>query len=301
MRKFLIYIFIFHFFPLFLIAQEGNQAEQLSLAGYTPDGHKKWDLLADVAQIFPGKKDITLKKPKGTLYEKGEPNLHLKATSGTYAPDTGHVFLQEDVHLKTNEGSDLQTSDLFWDSKKSLLKMKNDIQIVKENNMISGKNMTIHKNKNRATIEKNVTLKNFNKHANEHPSVITCSGKMEFNYDEDFVELFDNVSIVDPRLNLRADYMKIFFDRITQKLDRVLCQGNVMINQDLKKAMGEMAEYDVSDGAVYLTGNPKVLKNNHILTAENITFFLNKEEVLCEPSAQLVLFFSEEDRDFFNI
>ncbi len=282
-------------------AQEGNQAELVSLSGYTQEGHKKWDLLAESVEIFPEEDDIDLQSPKGVLYDNGDPEMYLKAQSGTYNPKTGNIFLKENVQMEEISGTKVKTSELYWDSEKAVLEMKNDVEITKNNAVITGRNMRVVKDKNIANLEENVKLKVFGSQATEHPSVITCTGKMEVNYQNNYVEFFDNVVISDPQINLKADYMKVFFDRPSRKLDRVICKGNVAVAQDTKKAMGGMAEYDGLEGVIYLSDHPKVLKDGNILTADNITFFLDSERVVCEPSAQLVLFFPEEDREFFGI
>ena len=123
---------------------------------------------------------------------------------------------------------------------------------------------------------------------------------MEASYANNCIEFFDNVVISDPKINLKADYMKVFFDRPSRRLDRVICEGNVMIVQDARRALGGKAEYDALEKVIYLSQSPKVLKDDHILTADNITFFLDSDRILCEPSAQLVLFLSEENKIFFE-
>lgn len=281
---------------------ESNQAELVTLSGYTPEGHKKWDLLAKSAEIFPGGDDVNLDTPKGTLFEEGDPEMYLDAEKGTYNPKTGNVVLEDNVRMKDVSGAKVKTSHLYWNSEDAVLQMKNNIEMTKDNAVITGRNLKIIKADHTAVLNEKVKLKAFSsQNGAEHPSVITCTGQMEVNYQENFVEFHDDVVISDPKVNLKADYMKVYFDRKSKVLDRVFCEGNVLIVQDTKRAMSGQAEYDALEGFVLLSGSPRVLRDGNVLTADNIMFYLQSERVICKPSAQLVLHLSNEDRDFFEI
>jgi LPS export ABC transporter protein LptC/lipopolysaccharide transport protein LptA len=286
----------------FLCSQEvASQAESVSLSGYTLEGHKKWDLLAQSAEILPGADNINLENPKGILYDNGDPEVYLNSKTGVYNPKTGNILLEENVIMEAVTGAKVETSKLVWDSETVILEMENDIKMIKDNALLTGKGMKVFKDKHLAILKHNAKLKVFNESLNVHPSVITCTGEMEVNYQENFVEFHDNVVISNSQVNLKADYMKVFIDRKSKKLDKVVCKGDVLIVQDTKRALCGQAEYDALEGYILLTENPRIFRDGNILTAEMITFYLEDERVICKPSAQLLLFISDEDREFFEL
>ena len=288
--------------PLFAQTSNGSeQADLVALSSYTASGDKNWDVWAKSASMVPNKEDMILDQPKGVLYEKGGRKLKFQAKEGLYNPNEGDVSLEKDVVLNDFDGSEVRTSKMFWNSKDEILEMKEDVEISKEKSVITGRNLSIEKGKDIGILRENVKIKSLNEDRNLHPSIITCSGKMEVNYKHGYVELFDEVVVSDPHLNLQADYMKVFLDGDTRKVDKVICKGAVRASQDAKRALSDYAEYQVEDEIVYLTGNPRILQDGNVLTGEAITFFLDTQRVVCAPSAQLVLFLSDEDRDFFEL
>ena len=154
MKKIAVWMCLLSLHLTWLWSQESNQAELVSLSNYTHDGHKKWDILAESAEIFPGEDSINLKLPKGSLYEEGSLKMNLEAESGVYNPKTGEVYLKENVQLENISGDKVKTSDLFWDAKQETLEMKNDIEMVKDNVMITGRGMKVYKVSKKTTLQK---------------------------------------------------------------------------------------------------------------------------------------------------
>ncbi len=134
-------------------------------------------------------------------------------------------------------------------------------------------------------------------------TVITCDGPMEVDYGNNIIELKDNVIVRDPKMDMRADYMRVFFAADTRSINKVIAEGRVRFKKDDKQAKSKHAVYNGSDGSVVLTGHPMVKRGMDILKGEKITFFRNDERMLCEPSAQLVFYDSKveqnTDQDWF--
>jgi len=235
------------------------------------------------------------------LYEKGSPNVWIEAKEGIYSPGEENVHLKKEVVVKDADGTTLETKSLDWSSEESVLKTKEDIKLSRGNAVITGRDIEMYKNTNRAMIRENVKIKAFKEDPTQHPSIITCSGEMNANYNENFVEFNNDVVVIDSTVTLKAQYMNVKFSRKNKSLEKVFCSGKVIIIQQDKKAMSDTATYDTLDGVIVLKGNPKVIKEGNILTADTITFYVEDGRVVCEPSAQLVLFPSEEERTFFEL
>ncbi|MFN2352202.1 MAG: LptA/OstA family protein, partial [Kiritimatiellia bacterium] len=69
------------------------------------------------------------------------------------------------------------------------------------------------------------------------------------------------------------------------------------INQRELFATGSHAEYDVVEGRVVLSGNPRVVRGRDILQGEKITFWRDSSRILSEPNARLVIY---SDRDILT-
>jgi len=131
LRIFLFMMILGLFWSLGAYANQGNQAEAITLSGYTPEGQKKWDLSADTAEVFSNR-EINLANPTGVLYEKGSPNVWIEAKEGIYSPGEENVHLKKEVVVKDADGTTLETKSLDWSSEESVLKTKEDIKLCGE-------------------------------------------------------------------------------------------------------------------------------------------------------------------------
>lgn len=132
-------------------------------------------------------------------------------------------------------------------------------------------------------------------------TVITGEGKGDMDYKtEPIVIMRRNVRIRDRDVNIKAHLAKAFFDKETQKLNKVEVYGNVKIKQPKRESLCKKAIYFVGEDKAVLTGKPKIVKGLDLYAAEKITIYDKGERVIFEPKAELVIFASPENASTFG-
>ena len=136
------------------------------------------------------------------------------------------------------------------------------------------------------------------------PTVITCDGALDVEFDNNIAIFHDNVVVKDNRGEVYADLMTVYFKEANRAISLIEAEGNVIIHVDNKIAKSEKAVYKVNEGTLELTGNPRIHEDKNIYAAEKITIFQQngKTEMKLEPKARLILYHENtgaEDGLFF--
>lgn len=118
-------------------------------------------------------------------------------------------------------------------------------------------------------------------------TVIT-SDRLTFDYAQRYSLFEGNVVVVDPQMKLYADKMTVLFSE-GNRISEIKAEGKVYIVQDDKRARADVAQYNVEQGIIVLTGKPQVTRGDDILTGDKITFWRNQNKMLVEPRARLVI------------
>ena len=126
----------------------------------------------------------------------------------------------------------------------------------------------------------------------EVPTIITSEGPLNVDFEKNIAVFHDNVVIKDPKGEVFADLMKVFFDGDSKEISHIEATGNVIIKVDNKVAKSDQALYKVNDGLLELTGNPRIMEDKNVYTADKITIFRKdgKTEMKLEPRAKLLLY-----------
>ena len=126
-------------------------------------------------------------------------------------------------------------------------------------------------------------------------TVIT-STRLSYNSQRRIAVFEGDVVVTDPELNIEADQLTVVFAE-DNKVSTIEAVGNVVIEQEDKKGLGEKAVYYVNEGKVVLSGNPKVLRRSDELMGKTITLFRDSGRIVCEPNAVLKLYSTPEVKD----
>ncbi len=119
-------------------------------------------------------------------------------------------------------------------------------------------------------------------------TVIT-SERLTFDYNQKFALFEQDVVVVDPRMKLYADTLRVTFNE-ANRATHIKAEGNVIIIQEDKRARGAVAEYNVETGEVSLTGNPMITSGKNIFTADVIKFWRDDGRMEGFPRSRLVLY-----------
>jgi lipopolysaccharide transport protein LptA len=68
----------------------------------------------------------------------------------------------------------------------------------------------------------------------------------------------DNVRASETRGQIDANKIEVHLNS-TNRVERVVAEGDVIIIEEKTRAIGQRADYDVTAGLIRLTGNPKVI------------------------------------------
>ena len=118
-------------------------------------------------------------------------------------------------------------------------------------------------------------------------TVIT-SDRLTFDYSQRFSLFEGNVVVVDPQMKLYADKMTVLFSA-SNRISEIKAEGRVYIVQEDKESRSEVAQYNLDQGIIVLTGKPQVTRGQDILTGDKITFWRDQNKMLVEPRARLVI------------
>ncbi len=70
-----------------------------------------------------------------------------------------------------------------------------------------------------------------------------------------------------------------FLDESGNKLERILCEKNVVIRKGDQVATAQRAEYFYAEGKIVLTGNPVLKEKKGVIRSDRITFYRDSEVI----------------------
>ncbi len=134
---------------------------------------------------------------------------------------------------------------------------------------------------------------------NDSPTVITCDGSLDVDFEKNIAIFNDNVVVEDQKGNVYSDLMKVFFLGEDREISLIEAYGSVVIDIEGKVAKSDKAVYDLKEGLLVLTGNPRITENRNIYAADKITIFRKdgKTEMKLEPKARLILYREEDGKE----
>ena len=126
------------------------------------------------------------------------------------------------------------------------------------------------------------------KAAEDTNSTVITSTQLSFDQQKRRAVFEGNVVVTDREIKILSDRLEVFFTE-DNKVDRIEAEGHVAIIRNDLKATSEKATYDIKEGKMQLTGNPRIQRDQDTLTGETVTLWRNSKRILCEPNARLVI------------
>lgn len=251
-----------------------------SVTGYTKGGEKQWDLAGKSADIMS--EEIKLTEVTGKVYGK-QTNMTILADEGSLNRIDNNVHLEKNVQATTDDGATLTTDYLDWDAQQQKLSSDAPTQIKRGPLEASGTGIVAEPVANLVQLKKDVTVtlslkdmgqgqnqSDLNQNAVSTPTVITCDGVLEVQYEENLAIFHDNVKVKDERGEIFADRMDVYFAAQAEQkqqlqgiegmnIDKVVAEGNVEIHHGSNITYSQKAVYDTQTGKLVLTGQPKLV------------------------------------------
>lgn len=229
-----------------------------SFTKYNPTGGKEIEIEGDSANILA--ETVDLLNVVAKAYAEESP-VTITADRGKYEKKANVVHIEQNVVATTQDGTRMTTEELDIYPDKHVL--ENDVQtVVRKNNInVDGMGARGDTNMKRVHFKKNVTVVvQPDENSNEDPTVITCDGPLEIDYNHNIAYFKKNVVAKDYRGTLYADFMDVYYSKETKKVSKIVATGNVMIeNPDGNKTYSDSVVYLADEGRVILGGDTEAL------------------------------------------
>lgn len=238
--------------------EETQKVYFFSFTKYNPTGGKEIEIEGDSADILA--ENVDLLNVVAKAYAEETP-VTITADRGNYNKKNNIVHIEENVVATTQDGTRMTTEELDIFPEKHVL--ENDVQtVVRKNNInVDGIGARGDTNMKRVQFKKNVTVVvQPDKSSSEDPTVITCDGPLEIDYNNNIAYFKKNVVAKDRRGTLYADTMDVYYSKETKKVSKIAATGNVMIeNPDGNKTYSDNVVYLADEGRVILGGDTEAL------------------------------------------
>jgi LPS export ABC transporter protein LptC/lipopolysaccharide transport protein LptA len=235
-------------------AEKTKELEQkilsFSIDGRTPKGVRQWHLEGTSAEIVDD--EIHFNDLEATAYGEGT-TVNLTSDTGIYRKDKGEVILIGNVRVKSGDGSLLLTHRAKWSQETREISSDVTVRIERENMIAIGKGGLANSAEKKAMLKKDVRVEI------KPDTTVSSDGPLMVNNNDNIAIFHDNVKVKDKDGKLFADKLTVHLDPETQKISKVVAEGNVKVKRRKSYTMSDKAVYTESTKSAKLTGNPRVI------------------------------------------
>ena len=243
-------------------AQEDEQRFQgFNLQGYNDSGEKAWDVEGETADI--NGTEIQLTNVIANSY--GDRSMNVTAAEGMVDQVSGHMKLEKDVVITSDDGSQLMTDYVEWDREEDLVSSDDEVYLKNETFTATGTGLEARPGMKSAQLNKDVTVRvDTTEIAAEEPKTtqyltVTSDGPMVLDQLLNKARFEVNVVAEQEDQILKADVIEIYFKEGMKDVIEMICIGNVEISQGENKTYAEKATYNAEDQKLTLSGRPKLI------------------------------------------
>jgi lipopolysaccharide transport protein LptA len=205
--------------------------------------------------------------------EKGDSDTLVHTQKGLYNKFQNIISTDQFVRIN-RRGMIVTGTGIKWLPEKEKLKIDENVRI----------DYSPEENKNGAS----------NADITSRLTVITSRGCGVLDYSKGMAVLERDVVVENADTNLKAHTMKVYFDKISQQIQRVDAYGDVKIKQPKRESKSKKAVYYVGEDKIELTGKPRIVQGLDFYTAEKVTIYDKGNRVVFEPKAELIIYIDEE-------
>jgi lipopolysaccharide transport protein LptA len=124
------------------------------------------------------------------------------------------------------------------------------------------------------------------------------AGRIVYDEEQHRAELIGNVRVRDVQGAMNCNEVTLYL-KGDNKIDWIEARGAVIIQSEERKALAELVVYTAEEGKFTLTGNPMVKQEANIMAGDQILFWPETQQMICEPNARAVLYLDEETKAKF--
>ncbi|MFQ5953265.1 MAG: LPS export ABC transporter periplasmic protein LptC [Candidatus Omnitrophota bacterium] len=221
-----------------------------NIDGRTSKGVKQWHLEGNTAEMIDGK--IYFNDLAAIAYGE-EATVNLVSDKGIYDKENGEVTLIGNVKVTSDDGSVLTTEKATWSQKTKYISSDVLVRIERDNMVATGKGGMASSSDKMAMLKENVEVKI------EPDTKVNSDGPLVVKHDENIAVFSDNVKVEDKDGKLFADKLTVHLSPETQKIAKVVAEGNVKVRRGRSYTISEKAIYTESTKSAKLLGNPQVI------------------------------------------
>lgn len=229
----------------------GERVKVFSISGFSDSGKKSWEMAGKSADIFS--ETIDLFEINADSY--GD-NIRVNLTSdkGVFSRKTNDIKLISNVRVLTDEGTIMHTNVLSWDAKEQFIYTDEDVFIEHKDMDIRGTGAVAMPSLKTVQLYQAIRV-----NTKEPPATITCDGPLEVDYENNVAYFKNNVKLVDKETSITADTAHVYFNPKQKSLEKVFCQGSVVIKKGEDTTHARQLTYIPGEGRVILEGRPRIV------------------------------------------
>ena len=233
-----------------------------SFTKYKPTGEKEIEIEGDSADLLS--KTVNLLNVVAKAYAEETP-VTITSDEGQYDKSENLVHLHKNVVATTEDGTRLLTEKLdIYPSDKTV---KTDVRaaVKKQNINIDGMGAEGDSELKKVAFKKNVTVVIKDSGGKvvdgaKGPTVITCDGPLNIDYEKNIAHFNDHVVAKDDRGTLTADKMQVYYDKLQRRVSKIIATGNVVVeNPDGNKTYSDNVVYLAEEGRIILGGDTEAV------------------------------------------
>ncbi len=229
-----------------------------SFSKYDAGGKKELEIEGDSANILT--KDIFFTNVLAKAFAEDSP-ITITADTGVFDKSSSNVHLEKNVIATTKTGTRLLTEELNIHPDEKTVETPVHAKVKRENIHVEGMGATGDSQLKKVNFKKNVTVVVQNADSeSKTPTIITCDGPLEIDYERNIAHFSQNVIAKDERGRLVADFMDVFYSQVTKKIYKIISTGNVVItNKDGHTTYSDNAIYLAEEGKIILGGDVEAI------------------------------------------
>ncbi len=233
-----------------------------SFTKYKPTGEKEIEIEGDSADLLS--KTVDLMNVVAKAYAEETP-VTITSDEGQYDKADNLVHLRKNVVATTEDGTRLLTEKLDIYPTDKTVKTDVHASVKKQNINIDGTGAEGDSQLKKVAFKKNVTvvIKDGGAKLSEGakgPTVITCDGPLNIDYEKNIAYFKDNVVAKDDRGTLTADRMEVHYDKTQRRVAKIIATGNVVVeNPDGNKTYSDNVVYLADEGRIILGGDTEAV------------------------------------------
>jgi LPS export ABC transporter protein LptC len=241
-----------------VIQEESHKVYSFSFSKYDTAGKKELEIEGDTGNILA--RTVSLDNVIAKAYADETP-VTITADQGVFDKSTNTAHLQRNVVATTQEGGRLLSDSLNIHPAEKSLDTKDKAFVRKDNIDVQGLGAAADSHLKKVKFHKNVTVVIQTQDSESPiPTVITCDGPLDIDYDHHIARFYKDVVATDHRGKLSSDRMDVYYNEYSKKVEKIVAMGNVVITTPEGNATyGDEVTYFAQEGRILIGGSTETI------------------------------------------